>query len=337
VVALSATMTWYDGPTLLEFLETVPLRADEQSGPLRFPVQLVLRPDANFRGFAGQVARGVLRAGERVMALPSRRETTVKRIVTWEGDLQAASYPQSVTVELANEIDLSRGEILVTPSSDEGLPVVSRYLRAMVVWMHEDPLVVGRTYLAKHTTRTVRATVKTIRYRVDVGSLDHVSASQLEMNEIAEIEFETSLPLFFDTYADSRTTGSLILIDGVSNATVGAAMITGKSETADNDRTHAAFVVLPGRAELAERLREDIEAHGRRAVIVDDPLISEDSLIGAVRALHLAGVTAISARTIETEALAATVQAIESFADNGVLLGEGLSDDEILRLAGVKE
>ena len=107
-------MPWYYGPTLLEYLETVPLRAGEANGPVRFPVQLVLRPDANFRGFAGQVARGVLRAGERVIALPSRRETTVKRIVTYDGDLEAAAYPQSVTVELEDEIDLSRGEMLVS-------------------------------------------------------------------------------------------------------------------------------------------------------------------------------------------------------------------------------
>jgi bifunctional enzyme CysN/CysC/sulfate adenylyltransferase subunit 1 len=337
VVAPSATMTWYDGPTLLEFLETVPLRTDEQRGPLRFPVQLVLRPDANFRGFAGQVARGVLRAGERVMALPSRRETTVKRIVTWDGDLRAASYPQSVTVELADEIDLSRGEMLVAPSLEEVLPVASRHLRAMVVWMHENPLVVGRTYIAKHTTRTVRAMVKAILYRVDVGTLEQVAASHLAMNEIAEVELETNLPLFFDAYAESRTTGSLILIDGVTNATVGAAMITGKAESTNDDSTHAALVLLPGRAELAERLREEIEAHGRRAVIVDDPLIPEGSLTAVIRALHLAGVTAISAQTIAADVLSETVRAVEAFADGGVLLGEGLGDDEILRLAGVSE
>jgi bifunctional enzyme CysN/CysC/sulfate adenylyltransferase subunit 1 len=337
VVAPSVTMTWYDGPTLLEFLETVPLSTEGQRGPLRFPVQLVLRPDANFRGFAGQVARGVLRAGERVMALPSRRETTVKRIVTWDGDLRSASYPQSVTVELADEIDLSRGEMLVAPSQEEDLPAVSRHLNAMVVWMHEEPLHVGRTYIAKHTTRTVRATVKAIRYRVDVGSLDHVDASQLAMNEIAEVELETNLPLFFDAYEDSRTTGSLILIDGVTNATVGAGMITGKAEIADQDSTHAALILLPGRAELAERLREDFEARGRRAVIVDDPLIPEGSLIAAVRALHLAGVTAISARAVTADIAAAIRQAVETFADDGVLAGEGLSDDEVLRLAGVKE
>ncbi|HZY61884.1 MAG TPA: GTP-binding protein, partial [Edaphobacter sp.] len=185
VVSVSEATPWYSGPTLLEYLETVPLGAGEADGPVRFPVQLVLRPGADFRGFAGQVARGVLRAGEAVVALPSRRETRVKRIVTYDGDLAAASYPQSITVELEDEIDLSRGEMLVSKGA---LPQVSRHFRAMVVWMHESPLVVGRTYVAKHTTRSVRATVRAIRHRVDVNSLEHVAATQLEMNEIAEVE-----------------------------------------------------------------------------------------------------------------------------------------------------
>src|SRR5580698_5445492 len=136
VVTPSKAMPWYQGPTLLEYLETVPLALAETAGPMRFPVQLVLRPDANFRGFAGQVARGTLRAGDRVMALPSRRESTVRRIVTYDGDLQAASYPQSVTVELEDEIDLSRGEMLVEADAPPNeLPDVSNRFRAMVVWM----------------------------------------------------------------------------------------------------------------------------------------------------------------------------------------------------------
>jgi len=226
VVTPSAAMPWYAGPTLLEYLETVPLALAETTGPMRFPVQLVLRPDANFRGFAGQVARGTLRAGDRVMALPSRRETNVRRIVTYDGDLGAASYPQSVTVELEDEIDLSRGEMLVAGGATaEALPEVGTRFRAMVVWMHEDPLVTGRTYIAKHTTRTVRATVRSIRYRVDVNTLEQVASDSIAMNEIAEVEFETNLPLFFDSYRACRWTGSLILIDALTNATVGAAMI----------------------------------------------------------------------------------------------------------------
>lgn len=338
VVAPSTRMTWYDGPTLLEFLETVPLRIEESHGPLRFPVQLVLRPDASFRGFAGQVARGVLRAGERVMALPSGRETTVKRIVTWDGDLLAAAYPQSVTVELEDEIDLSRGEMLVAADSgDEDTPHASRHLRTMVVWMHEDPLVVGRTYIAKHTTRTVRATVKSIRYRVDVGTIEHHAAQQLAMNEIAEVELEANLPLFFDAYGESRTTGALILIDGVTNATVGAAMIVGAVDGAVDGDSRAALILVPGRVDLAEQLREALEIRLQRVAVIDDALIPDDALVPVVRALQLAGVTAITARLLSAEALGSVVRSVESFADGNVVLGEGLSDSEVLKLIGVKQ
>jgi bifunctional enzyme CysN/CysC/sulfate adenylyltransferase subunit 1 len=337
VVAPSAAMPWYDGPTLLEFLETVPLATDGHAGPLRFPVQLVQRPDANFRGFAGQVARGVLQAGDRVVALPSRRETTVKRIVTWDGDLQAAAYPQSVTVELEDEIDLSRGEMLVAAGGESALPKASRHLHVMVVWMHEDPLVVGRTYVAKHTTRTVRATIKAIRYRVDVGSLEQGPADQLAMNEIAEVELETNLPLFFDAYAESRTTGSMILIDGVTNATVGAAMIVGAAQKASEQCSRAALVLVPGRPELAERVREALEIRLQRVVVIDDALIPDDALVPVVRALELAGVTAVTSRLLSVERLAEVVRAVEGFAESAVVVGEGLDDDDVLRLAGANE
>jgi bifunctional enzyme CysN/CysC/sulfate adenylyltransferase subunit 1 len=312
----------------------VPLGAGEVNGSVRFPVQLVLRPDANFRGFAGQVARGVLRAGERVIALPSRRETTVKRIVTYDGDLDAAAYPQSVTVELEDEIDLSRGEMLVSASdTDNALPEISRHFRAMVVWMHEDPLVVGRTYVAKHTTRTVRATVRAIRHRVDVGTLEHVDAVRLEMNEIAEVEFETSLPLFFDSYAENRGTGALILIDGVTNATVGAGMIVAAMETSSESAARTVLVWVPEQKAVAERVVEALQLRGERAVLVDDALIPDDALTAVVRALQLAGVIAVTARQLDVDALAR----IEGFAEDGVLLGEGRDADEILRLAGVSE
>jgi len=337
VVTPSTNMTWYDGPTLLEFLETVPLRLHEPVGPLRFPVQLVVRPDANFRGFAGQVARGVLRAGERVRALPSGRETTVSRIVTWDGDLASASFPQSVTVELEDEIDLSRGEMLVAASAEtEGnLPAASRHVRAMVVWMHEEPLVVGRTYIAKHTTRTVRATVKAIRYRVDVTTLEHAQARQLAMNEIAEVELETKLPLFFDPYAESRPTGSMILIDSLSNATVGAAMITSASEAVD-DASDAvpAVVLLPGRPALAEQLREQLEAHGYRAAVIDDELIPDDALTAVVRAFDLAGVTAITSRELAAATVDALMKAVKGFTARQVLRGDDLNEAQVLQIAG---
>jgi bifunctional enzyme CysN/CysC/sulfate adenylyltransferase subunit 1 len=313
VVTPTTAMPWYQGPTLLEYLETVPLALAETTGPMRFPVQLVLRPDANFRGFAGQVARGTLRSGDRVMALPSRRETTVRRLVSYDGDLAAVSYPQSVTVELEDEIDLSRGEMLVPAGAEGLLPSVSNHFRAMVVWMHEDPLVPGRTYIAKHTTRTARATVRAIRYRVDVNTLEHLPSQTLALNEIAEIEFETNLPLFFDSYRDCRQTGSLILIDPLTNATVGAVMISGALEnvaqTSAGPAT-ASLILLPGHPDRAVRVRDALLVRGDRAVLIDDPLIADSAIPSVIRALELAGIIAVSSRILPQAMLAE----IESFA-----------------------
>ena len=297
VVEHSSNMGWYQGQTLLEYLETVPLTIREAAeGPLRFPVQLVVRPNAEFRGFAGRIERGEVRPGMRVKALPSGRVTTVKSIVTYDGELPVASFPLSVTVELEDEIDLSRGEMLI--GEDQSAPKISTGFRAMVVWMHEQPLISGRTYLAKHTTRTVRATVRKICYRVDIQSTEHREASQVRMNDIAEVEFDTSLPLFFDAYSENREMGALILIDPVSNATVGAAMILSAVAPPEKEvsASDSAFVWLRDRPEEAAEFRDSLRELGRAAVIVDDPLIPEVSLGGVVRALQLAEVTAISAR-----------------------------------------
>jgi sulfate adenylyltransferase large subunit len=338
VVNPSLRMDWYDGPTLLDYLETVPLGtatslAEEDAAPLRFPVQLVQRPDLNFRGFAGQVARGVLRPGQRVMALPSRKESNVKRIVTYDGDLAAAAYPQSITVELEDEIDLSRGEMLVAASAtgaDE--PAVTTRFSAMVVWMHEDPLAAGKTYIAKHTTRTVRATVKALTSRVDISSLelDHVPAETLNTNEVGEVEFETNLPLFFDAYAQCRATGSLILIDAMTNATVGAVMILGPVAEAalavDSSGSEASsrpvLCLLPGRPQDAERLLATFLAGGERAILIDHPDIPDESVPAVVRALQLAGVIAVTSRLLDPEIEAATV----TVAGSSVLrLGESVA------------
>jgi bifunctional enzyme CysN/CysC/sulfate adenylyltransferase subunit 1 len=226
--------------------------------------------------------------------------------------------------------------MLVPAGDDSALPQITRRLRAMVVWMHEEPLVVGRTYLAKHTTRSVRATVKAIRYRVDVNSLEHLQADHLAMNEIAEVELETNLPLFFDTYAENRMTGALILIDGLTNATVGAGMIAGAVSTEEGNGSQASLVVVAGRADLAERLRDALEARGQRAVLIDDSLIPDASLTAVVRALDIAGVTAITSRQLAADVLANVVRATQEFAEGEVVIGDGLEEDEILRLAGVR-
>src|SRR6267143_398276 len=180
VVARSAHMPWYHGPTFLEHLENVPLRVETMSDAVRFPVQYVIRPDASFRGFAGQVASGVIRPGDLVVSLPSERNSRVRSIATFDGDAPEAFPPMSVTVTLEDEIDLSRGDMLVSPDHP---PRVSRHFEAMVVWFNGEPAEPGRSYLLKHTSRTVRAKALKIRYRVNVNTLVQEPVDHLQMND----------------------------------------------------------------------------------------------------------------------------------------------------------
>lgn len=222
VVTRSERTPWYAGPAFLEHLETVEIRPDVLFQALRFPVQSVIRPDAKFRGFAGRVAGGTVRPGKEVLALPSNQRTRVESIVTFDGELEEARSGQSVVLKLADEIDLSRGDMLV---SAEVPPHVSSQFTAMVVWLHATPLELNRIYLAKHAGRMVKARATKIRFGVDVNALSEHPTAQLEMNGIASVEFEASQALLFDAYRRNRTTGSLVLIDPLSNATVGAVMI----------------------------------------------------------------------------------------------------------------
>jgi sulfate adenylyltransferase large subunit len=268
VVTRSAHMPWYQGPTFLEHLENVPLRVETMSDAVRFPVQYVVRPDASFRGFAGQVASGVVRPGDPVLSLPSGQKSSVRSIATFDGDALEAFPPMSVTVTLQDEIDLSRGDMLVSPGHP---PRVSRHFEAMVVWFNAEPGEPGRSYLLKHTSRTVRAKALKIRYRVNVNSLVQEPVDRLHMNDIAYIEFETVSPLFFDPYTQNRITGSFILIDPISNATLGAGMIRGdlSDQTVAEDAAHKpvtaaerykrhghypALILIEGQPALASRL-----------------------------------------------------------------------------------
>lgn len=235
IVERSDKTPWYVGPTLLELLEAAPVRSPIEMDALRFPVQTVIRPDATFRGFAGRIASGTVRPGDAVVALPSGQRTRVDSIVTFDGDLELASSGQSVVLKLAQEIDLSRGDMLVSP---ERPPQVSNRFSGMVVWLHQTPLQVERTFLAKHGGRHVKARCAKIRFRVNVNTLTEHAATELAMNEIALVEFETTQPLFFDAYALNRTTGSLILIDPLTNATVGAVMLRESLSPSNGNRLH---------------------------------------------------------------------------------------------------
>src|SRR5215211_3920797 len=222
VVSKSDAMPWYSGPPLLDHLETVHIASDRNLTDLRFPVQYVLRPNLDFRGFAGTVASGILRKGDEVMVLPSGKRSRVKAIVTADGELQEAFAPQAVTVTLTDEVDVSRGDMLVRPDHP---PHVSSQIEAVVVWMAEQPLVPGRTYTLKHTTRQVAAEVASFRHGVDVNTLEHRPVARLGLNEVGHVQLSLTQPLACDPYRTNPATGAFILIDRLTNTTVGAGMI----------------------------------------------------------------------------------------------------------------
>src|SRR3954468_1405445 len=222
VVSKSDAMLWYSGPPLLDHLETVHIASDRNLTDLRFPVQYVIRPNLDFRGFAGTVASGILRRGDEVMVLPSGKRSRVKSIVTYDGELEEAFAPQAVTVTLADEVDVSRGDMLVRPDSP---PHVSSQIEAMVVWMAEQPFVPGRTYTLKHTTRQVAAEVAAFRHGVDVNTLEHRAVARLGLNEVGQVQLSLTQPLACDPYRTNAATGAFILIDRLTNNTVGAGMI----------------------------------------------------------------------------------------------------------------
>jgi bifunctional enzyme CysN/CysC len=223
VVSPSPATPWYRGPTLMQYLETVEVDQERmQAGPLRFPVQWVNRPNLDFRGFAGTIAGGSVAPGDSIVVLPSGRESTVERIVTSDGDLERAVAGQAVTLVLADEIDVSRGDVIATADAP---PAVGDQFEATVVWMVDEPLLRGRTYLMRVGTKTVAATIAPLKYKLNVDTLDRIAATQLELNEIGVCELELSQPIAFDPYAENRDTGGFILIDRITNNTVGAGML----------------------------------------------------------------------------------------------------------------
>ena len=220
IVEPSAETGWYHGPTLIGYLETV--EVDEkvmQQAPFRLPVQWVNRPDSSFRGFAGMISSGVIRPGDRIRVQPSGKESTVKRIVSFDGDLEEAVAGQSVTLALSDEIDISRGAVI---SGVDSPAQVADQFEAKVVWMAEEPLLPGRAYLMKVGANLVPCSVTDIKYQVNVNTLEHIAAKKLELNEIAYCNLSLDRPVPFDPYEDNRDTGSFILIDRLNNNTVGA-------------------------------------------------------------------------------------------------------------------
>ncbi len=258
VVHRSQRMPWYEGPALLELLETVPLATERSHSFFRLPIQRVIRPDQDFRGFAGQIASGTVRPGDEVIALPSGVRTRVRSIATWDGNLAEAHAPQSVVLTLDDEADISRGDVIAKASAP---PRRSTRFSATVVWMHAKPLHAGATYLLKHTTQSVRARVSEIRSRIDVERLESRAADSLPLNAIGEIVLSTHRALLADLYRDNRSTGSFILIDPTDNATAGAGMI----RTFEQDSRPAlpgVLIDLGNRAALARDLEERLLERG---------------------------------------------------------------------------
>ncbi|MGH2339947.1 sulfate adenylyltransferase subunit CysN [Segnochrobactraceae bacterium EtOH-i3] len=288
VSSRSAAMPWYEGPTLIGHLETVPVDDDRRQKPFRFPVQLVNRPDLDFRGFSGTIASGSVRPGDRIAVAASGRTSAVARIVTADGDLDEAHAGEAVTLTLTDEVDISRGDVLAPAIAR---PEVSDQISATVVWMADQPLLPGRPYLLKIGARTVTASVTAIKYRIDISSaFEHLAAKDLKLNEIAVCNLSLSAPVAFDAYEDNRETGAFIFIDRLSNATVGAGTITFGLRRATNIHWQALDVTKESRAaqkgqtpvvvwftglsgsgksSIANIVEQKLQAEGRHTMLLD--------------------------------------------------------------------
>lgn len=278
VVDKSDRTPWYEGPSLLDFLETVPIDQDRNFEDFRYPVQYVLRPNLDFRGFCGKVSSGIIRKGDTVMALPSRKTSKVKSIVTYDGELDYAFPPQCVTITLEDEIDVSRGEMLVHP---DNLPMEDRNFESMLVWMDEEPLDMSKQFYIKHTTNLTRARVDSIRYKVNVNTMEQLSVESgqltadslpMKLNEIARVVFTTGKELFFDPYQKNKQTGAFILIDPITNNTSAVGMIIDRVDAKDMVTEDAlAILNLPELGigeEHYEAIRTVCEELGRQGVPV---------------------------------------------------------------------
>ena len=222
VVSRSALMPWYTGPALLDLLDAIPAPDDPAAKPLRLPVQRINRPHQDFRGIAGVIASGVLRTGDAVSVLPSRRRSRVARILVGDRHVEVAPAGHSVTVTLADDIDVARGDVLATPDHEPG---VADQLQATLIWMHEHALMAGRSYMIKLATQTALATVTRLKYTIDVDTHAHIASRRLEMNELGVCDLDVNRPLVFDPYAVNRDLGGFILIDRLTNDTVGAGLV----------------------------------------------------------------------------------------------------------------
>jgi sulfate adenylyltransferase subunit 1 len=324
----SGAMPWYDGPSLLELLESLPSSVASFDAPFRFPVQRVVRPDHSFRGFAGQIASGTVRCGDSITVLPSNRSAKIERIVTWDGDLDEASAPLSVTLVLDREIDIGRGDLI---ASAENKAKVTRGLKASLVWMDQRSSVVGRRYLLKHTSHTVPAFFSSVDFRTDLATLARLPAETLETNDIGAVSINLLRPIAIDRYSENRVTGAFILIDPESNATVAAGMTVEAAEqlsTGEEDETGAwgpvtageraarwghrgGVLELTGPARVINAIERALFAVGvitSRIHADDDEFLLDPGLVPLVTNLHGgSGLLVLLVRTNQSDILSARV------------------------------
>ena len=324
VVSDSDKTPWYDGPSVLGYLETVPVFADRNLDDFRYPVQYVIRPDLDYRGFAAEVSSGVIAKGDEIVALPSGKASKIAAIDTYDGELEEAWAGQSVTIRLEDEIDISRGDMIVKPGN---LPRVTRRFDAHIVWMNEKPLDTEKAYLVKHTTQTVRAQIDKIYFEVDMKTLEEKPTEGIELNSIAKVRLSCHRALYVDDYQKNRQTGAFIVIDTLTNNTVAAGMISLEGSDQDLDEVmkelHAESAMEPktfvspnermerfgqrgatiwltglpgsGRWTLAYALERKLFDEGRTATVVNP--VGEDlrSMISAAKAVTDAGLINICA------------------------------------------
>ncbi|TXL17564.1 sulfate adenylyltransferase subunit CysN [Methylococcaceae bacterium HT3] len=293
VVNKSSNMPWYSGKSMMETLETVEISEDGNFQDARFPVQYVNRPNLDFRGFCGTIASGMFRKGDAITTLPSGKTSTIKSIVTFDGELEEAYPPMAITLTLDDEIDVSRGDTIV---KSDNLPSVADKFDANIVWMTENALVPGKQYIIKLATRSVSGSIASIQHRIDVNTLKHHDANELQLNEIGLCSVSVNAPVVFDAYTRSKGTGSFIIIDRLTNVTVGAGMISGhSSDTELNDVSteeraarfgqKAVAIALSGThsEQTAYQLERKLFDNGHAATVLTGTLSNIDEAIAVVK------------------------------------------------------
>lgn len=265
VVEKSENMPWYEGRALLDHLESVEITSDRNLTSFRFPVQYVLRPNLDFRGFSGRVASGVAKVGDEVLSMPSGKSSKIKGIHVYEGEKAECFAGESVTITLEDEIDLSRGEMLVLK---DDLPTVDHNVEAMLVWMDEQRMDRSKNFYLKQSTQLSRAHVEKIDYRVDVNTMEHSACETMSLNEIAKVSITTAKPLLFDKYSDNRALGSFILIDPITNNTSAVGMILGAAaeRTAEDIERGEVFALAAG--DVAQK-QQELRECGHQVFVID--------------------------------------------------------------------